>query len=524
MTLEGPPAPRPVAPQNLLEAGLRSRPDEVAITSLSRSLTWRELDEASNTLALNYRALGLERGDRIASLLPNRVELAIHYIACFKSGIVATPFNYRYAAAEIDHALEVGGAKMLVAHSERDGDIAASRLASGLELGHIRFGDASLGERDLETLIGEPIGGGPSDEVNRDSLDPAAPAAIFFTSGSTGPAKGVTHSLETLGWALAIAGAAFELTEDDVFLPASSMSHIGSFLWTLATLSVGARAVVAHTVDSHEVFALLKQERPTVLAMIPAALTALIRDHDATSEDFESLRLCRAGADKVSAELESEFSHLVGFPIDEGYGMTEVGLASLNPPSGVIKNGSIGCAVPGFGFELRDDSGAEVPIGEVGRAWLRSPSVTTGYWQDPGATDEVLRDGWLDSGDLMRADEDGYLWFFGRKKQIIVHDGSNISPLEVEGALLEHPAVAACGVVGIHDSVHGENVRAYISLRAEVDAPTSPELIAFARERVTYKAPEEIVFLDEMPLNPTGKVDRVGLKKLAEEHLNPHDA
>lgn len=523
MSIEGPPAPQPASPQDLLATGLRWRPDDIAITSLARSLTWRELDEASSTLALNYRALGLRRGDRIASLLPNRVELVIHYIACFKSGIVATPFNYRYAAPEIDHALGVGGAKILVAHSERHGDIAASELAPGLELGHIRYGDSSPGERDLETLIAESVGGPMSEGIDADSLDPSAPAAIFFTSGSTGPAKGVTHSLETLGWAIAIAGAAFELTEDDVFLPASSMSHIGSFLWTLATLSAGARAVVARTVDSHEVFTLLRRERPTVLAMIPAALTALIRDHEATPEDFKSLRLCRAGADKVSAELESEFSHLVGFPIDEGYGMTEVGLASLNPPSGVIKNGSIGCVVPGFGFELRDDLGAEVPVGDVGRAWMRSPSVTTGYWQDPGATSEVLRDGWLDSGDLMRADEDGYLWFFGRKKQIIVHDGSNISPLEVEGALLEHPAVAACGVVGIHDSVHGENVRAYVAVRDGAEKPTSPELIAFARERVTYKAPEEIVFIDEMPLNPTGKVDRVGLKRLAEEHLNPHD-
>jgi len=121
-----------------------------------------------------------------------------------------------------------------------------------------------------------------------------------------------------------------------------------------------------------------------------------------------------------------------------------------------------------------------------------------------------------------RADEDGYLWFFGRKKQIIVHDGSNISPFEVEGALAEHPSVALVGVIGIHDEVHGETVRAYVSVADGVATPTAQELIDFARERVGYKAPEEIVFLDEMPLNPTGKLDRVGLKRLAESHVNPH--
>jgi long-chain acyl-CoA synthetase len=154
--------------------------------------------------------------------------------------------------------------------------------------------------------------------------------------------------------------------------------------------------------------------------------------------------------------------------------------------------------------------------------WIRTPSRTIGYWEDAGATAEIVRDGWLDSGDLVRADEDGYLWFFGRKKQIIVHDGSNISPYEVEGALAEHPSVELCGVVGIHDTVHGENVRAYVTIKEGAARPTSADLIVFARERVGYKAPCEVAFLAEMPLNPTGKIDRVGLKRLAEDHVHPH--
>jgi len=131
-------------------------------------------------------------------------------------------------------------------------------------------------------------------------------------------------------------------------------------------------------------------------------------------------------------------------------------------------------------------------------------------------------DDWLDSGDLARADEDGYLWFFGRKKQVIVHDGSNISPYEVEGALVEHPAIALAGAVGVHDAVHGENVRAYVTLAEGAEAPSRADLIVFCRDRIGYKAPEEIVFIDEMPLNPTGKIDRAGLKRMAEDHLHPH--
>ncbi len=214
--------------------------------------------------------------------------------------------------------------------------------------------------------------------------------------------------------------------------------------------------------------------------MIPAALTALVRDHDVTADDFASLRLCRAGADKVSLELEHEFQALSGLLIDEGYGMTEVGLATLNPPRGPIKQGSIGRPVGGFAICVRDDERCECRNDTVGRVWIRTRSQTIGYWDNPEATAEILRDGWLDSGDLARADDDGYLWFFGRKKQIIVHDGSNISPGEVEEALAEHPAVALVGVVGIHDEVHGENVRAYVTVQDGAERPTSHELIEFA--------------------------------------------
>ena len=138
-----------------------------------------------------------------------------------------------------------------------------------------------------------------------------------------------------------------------------------------------------------------------------------------------------------------------------------------------------------------------------------------GYWNNPEATAETIVDGWLDTGDVMSADEDGYLWFHGRKKQIIIHDGSNICPQEVEGALLEHDAVASAGVVGVQSPLHGENVRAYVTLDAGAAPPTMQDLIQFARARVGYKAPEEIVVLDEMPLNATGKVDRVTLKRMA---------
>jgi long-chain acyl-CoA synthetase len=228
-------------------------------------------------------------------------------------------------------------------------------------------------------------------------------------------------------------------------------------------------------------------------------------------------------ATRFSAQLQSEFTELAGLKINEIYGMSEIGISNLNPSCGTNKVGSVGPANVGYALSIRDETGRELPVGEDGRLWVSSPCNMVGYWNRHDATAEIIKDGWLDTGDVMMADDDGYFWFRGRKKEIIIHDGSNICPQEVEDALLEHAAVESAGVVGIHDLVHGENVRAYITLKDGLTQPTSQELIRFARARVGYKAPEEIVVLEVMPLNPAGKVDRLTLKRIAEAHLSGAD-
>jgi long-chain acyl-CoA synthetase len=520
MPIAGPPLPKAIPLTEVLALGLATKPDDLALVSNESRWTWRELDAASRRLAANYLALGLTPGDRFASLLPNRGALFVHYLACHRAGLVATPLNYRYQAPEIDHALEVSGARILVAHVERDADLAKSKLAGNLPLGRIAFEATDNRQPSLEHLLASP--------PTTDHLPPvplSTGAFIYFTSGSTGKPKGVTHTHETFGWMLASTAAAFELAPDDIFLPGCSASHIGASLFSLAALGVGARVDVARTFDGDEVLSLLRGTRPTLLCMLPAGLFGVVRDHNATRDDFRSIRMCMAGGDKVSAELELEFKNLACFAIEETYGMSEIGLTTSNPPSGVNKVGSIGPLCPGFVASIRDDAGTEVPTGQEGRMWIKSPSNMVGYWNRPDATAETIVDGWLDTGDIVSADADGYLWFRGRKKQIIIHDGSNICPQEVEESLLEHPAVAAAGVIGIHDTVHGENVRAYIELKPAVSErtlprPTAAELIQFSRDRVGYKAPSDIFFLNTMPLNATGKVDRVTLKKLAEDALH----
>ena len=499
----------------LLSKGFVKAPDDTALIADTKRWSYRDLSRASTNLAGNLLELGLRPGDRVASLMPNRAALIVHYLACMKAGLVGVPLNYRYTIPEIDRALKVSGASILLAHAERKGDLIGCARVRELPHGTVLYESGEQGRPDFRAMTDATPA--KQDLPVHNASDPAF---IFFTSGSTGPAKGVTHSYGSLGWMFASAAAALELTPGDIVLRATSLSHLGAVMSAFAALAAGARLIVPHSLDNQCILTLLREQRPTMLWMQPTSLFSLVRDPSAQRADFSSLRFCGSGSDKAPAELAQEFNKRTGMAINEGYGMTEVGFVAMNPPSGVVKSGSVGRAAPNVRLSIRDENGRELPSGVAGRLWISTPSLTVGYWGDPDATAAVMRQEWLDSGDVVRADEEGYLTFCGRSKQLIIHDGSNIVPQEVEDALLHHAAIAAAGVVGAPDLVHGEIVFAFVTLKQGAAVPTERELVEFARSRVGYKAPEKIQFLAEMPLNE-GKVDRATLRKLAADATSP---
>ena len=524
MSLMGPPLTVNLSLHRLLESGLGKEDEGPAIRSVREELSWLELDRRSDHLAAAYLDCGLKPGDRIASLMPNRPALMVHYVACIKSGLVATPLNYRYMPPEIDHALEVSRASLIVAHAEREADLMLTNHASRLTRGIVRYGAEDFGS--LESASSLPLVGELEDLMTEAAnfqlaeLPEDHPQFIYFTSGSTGKPKGVTHSRSSYAALLSVMIQSMDLSPQDRLMPASSFSHIGGSAFGLATVASGGQLLMPRSGDAADVHPLMKEHHPSVMWMLPSALINLIRDHDAERDEFRDVRLCLSGGDKVSAKLEEEFVECTGIEIDEGYGMTEIGSATLNPIDGENRIGAVGKLCPGTEASLRDEEGREVDVDETGRLWVRTPAATVGYWGNDVATSETIVDGWLDTGDMMSVDADSFFWFHGRKKQIIVHDGSNICPQEVEEALAAHPAVRNAGVVGVHDLVHGENVRAYVSIKEGCPEPTPSELIAFARERIGYKAPEQIHFLQRLPFNATGKVDRVSLKKLTNAQLH----
>ena len=496
----------------LLDAGLTLKPGDVALAAPQGEWSWRDLETASNSYAQNLIATGLRPGDRVASLLPNSDALVIHCLGCFKAGLVATPLNYRYTPPEIDHAPKASGASMLVFDAARAGDIAASQLAENLPRGLMCWGAATGQSPTFQEFLNKP-----EKPLPLSGSIPGEPAAIFFTSGSTGPSKGVTHSAASLGAMLAYLASACQTGPDDIVAAFGSISHIGSFIDVFMGLRAGARVVIPESLDGDGLLSTLRRHRPTIGCALPVTLFGLVRNTEARPGDFASLRICGAGGDKVPAELQRELSALSGPLINEQYGMTEFGIATMNPCDGEIKAGSTGRAIDGYELEIRDPRGSRVPQGVSGRLWVKSDANMLGYWNNGDATRAVLVNGWLDTGDVFIEDRDGYFWFQGRQKQLIVHDGSNITPQEVEEALLQHPGVAMAGVVGVPDVVHGENVRAFVVLKPDGLSCTTAELIAFARARIGYKAPGDIIVLETMPLTASDKVDRVALKRMCDQ-------
>ncbi|MEM6463129.1 MAG: class I adenylate-forming enzyme family protein [Pseudomonadota bacterium] len=514
MPHSGPALSGPAPLNNLLSRSVSQKPDELAMISDTGRWTWRQLDQETTRVATYLAATGLKPGDRVASLMPNCGELLIYFLACLKGGLVSVPLNYRYTPPEIDYAMEKAGAALLLVHGERAADVAASAMAGSLENGIISFDGQLPGSIRLESVLQSE-----TDGMSFQKVDENAPAFLFHTSGSTGKPKAVMHSHLSFGAITASFAKAMLLRVDDVVFPGGSISHVGSLSTALAAFSVGSRVVLSSGFDATMILPLLREQRPTVMVMLPSALIALQHDHNASGEDFSSLRLCITGGDKFPLDQEREFAELTGLAIRETYGLTEATDCLVDPPDQPVRPGSVGVLSPGYRACLVDDKGKEVPVGTDGNLLLSGDPVSPGYWQDPDANAAAFVDGWFKTGDVMQVDGDGYFWFRGRKKQIIVHDGSNIAPQEIEEAVMAHSAIQLAGVVGVHDAVHGENVWAYVSLRDGAKRPTAQDIIDCARKTVGYKAPEVIIFVDEMPINATGKVDRLALKQLAAKRV-----
>jgi long-chain acyl-CoA synthetase len=339
------------------------------------------------------------------------------------------------------------------------------------------------------------------------------PALILYTSGTTARPKGVTHTHRSILEMVKLAHDMVPNTIETTLLMTQMtyISAIGGCL--LPAIARGGTTIIAPSFDAPLVLDLLERFQCEYMIGLPSMGQLMADEQAALPRNVRSLRTFIVRGDSVPPSAQERFQSLFGIALREAYGMTEFGPAIGNP-EGDIRSGSLGKAVDGVEVRVVDADGREVPDGQSGEIVVRSPAQFTGYWDNPAATSETIRDGWVYTGDLGHHDTAGYIRFDGRKKEIIVRGGYNISPQEVEEAMCGHPAVLEVGVVGQLVPVHGERVVAFVALRDGVVA-NEQELRDHAAKRLTdLKVPEKIVFLTSLPKGVTGKIQRRALKSL----------
>ena len=521
---------------------VRQRPEHTALIFKGTRVSYAHLEQLTNAFAAALVAQGVKKGDRVALLLPNSPQSIIAQLGVWKAGAIAAPINSLYTPRELEGALNEVGAetvvvltpfydkvKSLQARTQVRRVIATNikeylpahlrllfTLAKEKKEGHrIRLQPGDLWWRDL--MRQHAAAPRPAVPLALDD-----PAILLFSGGTTGTPKaalGTHHALLMSAMQLQAYGRTALADWDDIVTLVMPMFHVyGNMALNTSLVARWPMAVVPNPRDIDDLIDTIRKVRPAVLHGVPTLFIALLNHPKvkAGQVDFKSMKVCYAGAAPLLAETKRRFEALTGGRLLDAYGMTETMLAAVVcPVHGVYKEGSIGIPVPDVDVRIMDvDTGKQIlPSGEIGEVCINAPQTMVGYWGRPAETAEMIRDGWVYTGDLGYMDEDGYIFIVDRKKDLIKPGGFQVWPREVEEVIATHPAVAEVSVAGVPDEYQGEAVKAWVVLR-EGQQVTVDELRAYCRERlVGYKVPKQIEFRDSLPKTMVGKVLRRVLVK-----------
>jgi long-chain acyl-CoA synthetase len=479
----------------------RARPESPALRVGNATLSYQEFLGRSRAVAALLADRGVRPGDRIGLILPNVPSFPILFYGALFAGAAVVPMNPLLTEREISYYFSDSGAKLAFAFEALpDGGAAAAAAGTALGVEVVVVGPLGLSE---EQLSPRELPDEPEHRADEDL------AVLLYTSGTTGQPKGAELTHRNLASnAFVTAGSLLRTGDGDVVMGCLPLFHVFGLTCGLNTSVVtGSCLALLPRFDPVKALELIEQQRVTVFQGVPTMYSALLHAPGLENYDTSSLRLCVSGGAALPVEVLHSFEQRFDAVVLEGYGLSETSpVVSFNHPDSVRKPGSIGTPIDGVQVRIVDDTGAPVPVGEVGELAVRGHGVMRGYWQRPEATAEAIPDGWFRTGDLGRADEEGYLYIVDRKKQLIIRGGYNVYPREIEEVLHEHPAVAEVAVVGLKHATLGEEVGAAVALAPGASA-TEDELRAFAKERVAaYKYPRHVWLVDALPKGPTGKI------------------
>ena len=460
-------------------------------------VTYQMLDEGAARVAGLLQARGLQPGDRVGIMLPNVPYFGLAYYGVVRAGGVVVPLNVLLEAREVKFYLSDSGAKHVFAWHDFLTDAEPGAQEAGTEVIAVRPGE-------FERLLAEAPR--QAEDVPREESDTAV---ILYTSGTTGTPKGaeLTHA-NMLNNCRYGAVELIDVSERDVFLGGLPLFHsFGQTCCLNAAVRAGACLNLIPRFDPGKALEIIERDKVTLFDGVPTMYHAMLNHPDRERYDISCLRMCVSGGSAMPVEVLRAFEEAFGCIILEGYGLSESSpVASFNHPDRERKPGSIGTPITGVAMKVVDDEGNDVPRGGVGEIVIRGHNVMKSYWNRPDATAEVLRDGWLRTGDMATVDDDGYFFIVDRKKDMIIRGGYNVYPREIEEVLYEHPGVLEAAVIAVPDTALGEEVGAAVVLRDGSDADAD-EIRAFVKERVAaYKYPRHIWFTAELPKGATGKV------------------
>ncbi|HEU4405159.1 MAG TPA: AMP-binding protein [Polyangiaceae bacterium] len=492
-------------------------PTRVAAVDVAKGergrFTYADLEARAQRLAAWLRAeAGVGPGDRVGLLAHNGVEYLDALFACGKLGAVFVPYNWRLHARETA-ALAARTAPKALLFDDACAPLAAELAAGpGRRLVHLEAGALPGSVPYADVLSGPP----PAGPVTHEPVDAERVFCLLFTGGTTGLPKAARVSYRMAAWN-ALNTLVHELRPGDVTVTHTPMFHTGGlFVYTLPLLTSGGRVVIMRRWDPGQMLRLLGEEKVSLFFCVPSQALDLAQHPDFARADLASVRFVTTGGAPMPVPLLRAWQAAHPVPFKQGFGMTECGpgIFSMGPEHAVEKAGSVGRPNYFVDARLVDAEGRPVPPGQEGELCLRGPSLCSGYF----GVDEPFTDagGWFRTGDLMRADEDGFYYVVGRQKDMFISGGENVYPVEIEQALAEHPAVAACAVVGVPHERWGEVGHAFVVARPGADAPAAGELFAFLKGRLaSYKVPKSFSALPELPLTAAGKVDKNELRRRA---------
>ncbi len=480
---------------------------KTAVDYNGRQFTYEEVNSRVNRLANGLIGLGVDKGDRVAFMLTNSIEMVEGLLACAKVGAIYLPINCRLSASEVEYILSDGAPPKALIYCDHFAPLIDTVL-SHVPVKNLIQASRSTKGGSYEGFLAASHDAEPDRAVEEDDIQ-----LIMYTSGTTGFPKGAMLSHGNVYWSMVEYLKTEPLHETDIALTVAPLFHIAAIIiLTLPLFYTGGKIIIANKFDPVAIANTLEKEKVTCTFMVPCMWFDVMQLFNEKKYDFSAMRFGISAGAPCPPEV-IDFYNAKGIPLTQVLGMTESPLISmLKIEDAARKNGSVG--KPAVEYRVLDLDNRDVPQGEVGELVIRGPMVIKGYWRRPEVNEQAMFEDWFRTGDLVTVDPEGYLYVVGRKKEMIITGGENVYPTEVEQVIGKHPNIKEVAIIGVPDARWGESVKAVAVLKDAAKSLTLEDLRAFCEGKLAhYKIPKILEFMTALPRNPMGKALKGALRE-----------